>query len=82
MNDDQYSQEMAALFGPPAQYSDHKVNDRIRFNLLASEVEGLITWITGPGPSPTGKHHVPITYICSVPGELAPCFVYQSELIE
>jgi hypothetical protein len=79
-NDDQA--QMEALFGKLYPYADHRIGDMVRFNLRGQPVTGEITWITGPGDSPSGKHHVPITYIVAVEDELLPAFVYQSELIE
>lgn len=81
MNTNDDSEQMAALFGPFYPYSDHKIGETIRFKLRGQEVEGLITWVTAPTDLPSGRH-APVTYICSVPDELLPTLVYQSELIE
>jgi hypothetical protein len=78
-NDD--PQEMEQLFGPLYRFSDHKIGDTVKFMLRGREVTGEVTWVQGPGPSPTGRHHSPITYVCAVSDELMPCFVYQNELL-
>lgn len=74
--------QMTALFGPLAPYSDHKRGETISFMLRGSRVSGEVTWITAAGPSPTGQHHSPVTYVCYVEGELMPTLVYQTEVIE
>lgn len=76
------NEEMEGIFGPLYKFSDHKIGEMIRFKLRGKPVTGEIAWITGPGPSPSGKRHVPITYVCFLEGELTPSLVYQSEVLE
>lgn len=80
-NQDNQDEEMEALFGPAAKYSDHKRGETIRFMLRGREVEGEITWITAPSETVSGKH-APCTYVCYVEGELMPTLVYQTEVLE
>lgn len=79
-NDD--PQEMESLFGPLYRFGDHSIGEHIKFMLRGSKVTGEVTWVQGPGPSPTGKYHSPITYVCAVDGELMPVFVYQTDIVE
>jgi hypothetical protein len=74
-------EEMTALFGPLAKYSDHKPGETIRFRLRGQEVVGEILWVTGPGETVQSRH-TPITYVCGVEGEFIPALVYQSEVLE
>lgn len=74
-------EEMTALFGPLAKFSDHKPGETIRFRLRSEVVEGEIIWITGPGETVSGKH-TPVTYVCGVEGEFTPALVYQGEVLE
>lgn len=74
-------EEMEALFGPPARFSDHKRGETIRFNLRGQDVEGLIMWVAAPSTTVKGRH-APITYICSVEDEITPTLVYPGEVLE
>jgi hypothetical protein len=81
MNDQDNDEEMTALFGPAAKYSDHSIGETIRFALRGRQVEGEITWITAPSETVSGKH-MPVTYICAVADEVWPVWVYQGEVLE
>ncbi len=77
---DEDARRNEALFGPAAKFSDHKPGETIRFMHAGQEVAGLITWVAAPGQTASGKH-TPLTYICSVEGELMPIHVYETDIL-
>lgn len=75
-------EQMVALFGPEAPYSDRKKGETIKFfdSDSGTEQTGLITWVTAAYTNKHGKA-VPITYIVWTEEALFPTFVYPSDVI-
>jgi hypothetical protein len=72
-----YLEQMEALWGPPARYSEYKRGDRITYRSIDTGhlKTGTIDWVAGAGRSLSGKT-VPARYI------LGFDVVYLSEVIE
>jgi hypothetical protein len=56
-----YLQQMEALMGPLARYSDYRVGQTIRYRADGMVKTGEITWITAPGRTSQGTQH-PLEY--------------------
>lgn len=76
------TEQMVALFGPEATYSEHRKNESIKFfdSESGTEQTGLITWVSAAHTERNGKH-IPVTYVVYIEGALFPCFVNPSDVI-
>jgi hypothetical protein len=75
MNEQQHS----ALYGPGAQYSDHRIGERIRFRDEHGQVtEDEIVYVIAP------NEQQPLTYVMreANPNTGLPWLLYQSEILE
>jgi hypothetical protein len=80
MNDEQ----LAALYGPGAHFSDNRPGDTITFrDSRGQEVTDTIVWICAPVAPRPGRAAQPITYIMTKLDEQSgmPYMVYPSEIL-
>lgn len=71
-------EQMEALYGKPAPYSDHKPGETIKwFDLeFKQERRASIIWVSAADPA----RELPVRYIVDTPG--FPAIVYSGEIIE
>jgi len=76
------TEQMIALFGPEAPFSEHKKGESVKFfdSESGTEQTGLITWVSAAHADRNGKN-VPVTYVIWIEGALFPCFVNPSDVI-
>jgi hypothetical protein len=75
------TEQMVALFGPMAEESPYKIDDKISFKDEKGETQtGLITWVTAAHKDAKDRI-VPLTYVVWIEGTLFPVFVYPSDII-
>jgi hypothetical protein len=78
-------QQLEALYGPGAQFSDHKAGERVKFRDGAGqEQEDEIMFVCAPVAAAPGRRAKPLTYIMreADPSTGLPRMLYQSEILE
>ena len=77
----QQDQQLEALYGPLAPYSEHKRGDVITYEQGdAGQATGTILWVCGPGEVVEGGQSHPLRYIVENQAGGWPDTVYPSEV--
>lgn len=78
-------QQLEALYGPSAMYSEHKRGDRVRFrDGRGQEQEDTIMWICAPQNAGLGQQARGIIYVMEGADPLSglPLLLYPHEIID
>jgi hypothetical protein len=75
-------EQLNALFGPSAPFSEHKVNSKIQFRCYGNEIKsGTILHVRAPGPTHAGGKEHSLLYMVDT-GEGFPVPVKPSQIIQ
>jgi len=71
--------DFEALYGPLAQYSEHRCGDMIRYLHEGTEKRGTIIWVCAPGM--IDVRQIGITYVVEPPGGGWPDMVFPGDVL-